>query len=118
MVKIQDISKDNAIEFQSLIKELRPDWNIDITEEDINLYKLGFIDYIPCSLELNVNRDDIVDLLEEIDELETWAYLDEEILYKKTLGLTEDEKRRKQVAVECLNKYERYECLQGILSMI
>ena len=116
MVKVENISKDDAIKTQRLLKELHPDWDIRITEEDINLYLLGFREDIPCSMTINVSEDDIIDLQEELNELETWAYSDEEILYTNSSVLTKDEKRRKQLAMEYMQKYERYKILQDIFT--
>ena len=116
MFRIKDISKNVAIKAKYLLKDLRPMWEVTIVEEDINLYLLRFIDYIPCSIIINVNEEDIVDLREEIYDLEIWAYIDEEILYKNPSVLTESEKYRKKSAMESMKKYERYAILLGIFS--
>ncbi len=112
-MKVVDISKDYALKIQTLLKELRPDWEITIIEEDINIYLLGFLNYISCSMVINVSGGEIDKLSRELTDLETAAFIDEEILYKSSPVLNEEEKQRKQFAAECMKRYDRYSCLQN-----
>lgn len=49
-MKIKDIPKSSAGLYKSLLAECKPNWNVEITIEDYNLYKLGFVEEIPCSI--------------------------------------------------------------------
>lgn len=39
---IENIPKSSAELYQKLLSELKPNWNVEIIEEDYNLYRLGF----------------------------------------------------------------------------
>ena len=82
MFRIKDISKNVAIKAKHLSKRTASYVGGNHCRGRYKLYLLRFIDYIPCSIIINVNEEDIVDLREEIYDLEIWAYIDEEILYK------------------------------------
>ena len=56
---IKNIQKSLAELYKALLSELRPDWDIKITVEDYNLYKLGFVKEIPCSLSVDISEDEI-----------------------------------------------------------
>lgn len=40
---IIDISISDAQLYKLLLSELKPDWYVEIVEEEYNLYKLGFV---------------------------------------------------------------------------
>ena len=48
---IENIPKSLAELYKSLLSELKPKWRVEINIGDYNLYKLGFVDEPPCSLE-------------------------------------------------------------------
>ena len=79
---IKDIPKSSAYFYKSLLAECKPNWNVEITIEDYNLYKLGFVEEIPCSISLNVSREEIYELQEEILDMEVTIYSYEDLLYK------------------------------------
>lgn len=47
---IENIPKSSAELYQTLLFELKPNWNVELVEENYNLYKLGFSDEIRCSV--------------------------------------------------------------------
>ena len=89
---IKNIPKSSADFYKSLLAEFKPNWNVEITIEDYNLYKLGFVEEIPCSISLNVSREEIYELQEEILDMEVTIYSNEDILYKNLMDMTDDEK--------------------------
>ena len=115
MKVIEDIYKKDAERLKKHFNELKPDWIVNITEGDYNQYKLGFVEDIPCSVSIEVSDAEIEDFLKEIYEMETDAYIDEELLYIPSSKLNETEKERKRIARENLNRYEKYSWLEGIL---
>ena len=56
---IENIPKSSAELYQKLLSELKPNWNVEIIEEDYNLYRLGFSDEIRCSLHLDISHEQI-----------------------------------------------------------
>lgn len=75
---IENLPESNAKLYKSLLAEFRPDWNVEITIEDYNLYKLGFVREIPCSLRIDVSDEEIDRLHDEIIEMEIDCCLYEE----------------------------------------
>ena len=71
---IKNIPKSSADLYKSLLAEFKPNWNVEIIIEDYNLYKLGFVEEIPCSISLNVSREEIYELQEEILDMEVTIY--------------------------------------------
>ena len=90
---IENIPKPLAELYKSLLFELKPNWKVEIIIEDYNLYTLGFVDEIPCSLNLDVSEKEISKLYDEIINLESSVYLYEDVLYKNPLNMSEKEKR-------------------------
>ena len=54
---IGNIPKSLAELYKSLLSELKPNWKVEIIIEDYNLYKLDFVNEIPCSLKLVLCQD-------------------------------------------------------------
>ena len=107
---IKNIPKSSADLYKSLLAECKPNWNVEIIIEDYNLYKLGFVEEIPCSISLNVSREEIYELQEEILDMEVIIYSYEDILYKNPMDMTDDEKKTYKKLKE-LEK--RFEILRG-----
>ena len=63
---IKNIPKSSADLYKSLLAEFKPEWNVEIIIGDYNLYKLGFVEEIPCSISLNVSREEMYELQEGI----------------------------------------------------
>lgn len=72
---IGNIPKSLAELYKSLLSELKPNWKVEIIIEDYNLYKLDFVNEIPCSLKLDVIEEDISELHDEIINMEISVYL-------------------------------------------
>ena len=63
---IENVPKSLAELYKSLLYELKPNWKAEIFIEDYSLYKLGFVDEIPCSLKLYAPKEEISELYDEI----------------------------------------------------
>lgn len=64
-MKIKDIPKSSADLDKSSLAECKPNWNVEITIEDYNLYKLGFVEEIPLDM-----TDDEKKIYKKLQELE------------------------------------------------
>lgn len=113
---IENIPKSLAELYKSLLSELKPNWKVEIIDEDYNLYKLGFSDEIPCSLNLDVSAEDITELHDEIIDMEVSVYLYEDLLYKNPLNMNEQEKIEYKELKEREKEYEKYAPLETIPS--
>ena len=109
-----DVDKEKAEKFKELLIELRPNIKVNICDGDVNLYYLGFIDYFPCYIEIDMKEDEITDLLEELNDMEICAYnYDDKILYSSMWQLNEEEKQIKKQAENDMKRYDKYAPLQG-----
>lgn len=115
-MKIKDIPKSSAGLYKSLLAECKPNWNVEITIEDYNLYKLGFVEEIPCSISLNVSREEIYELQEEILDMEVTIYSNEDILYKNPMDMTDDEKKIYKKLKELEKRYNKFQLLENLFS--
>lgn len=111
---IENIPKSLAELYKSLLSELKPNWKVEINIEDYNLYKLGLVDEIPCSLELDVSEEDISELYDDIINMEISVYLYEDLLYKTPLNMSEEEKREYRELKEREKEYNKYAPLEAI----
>ena len=113
---IKDIPKSSADFYKSLLAELKPEWNVEIIIGDYNLYKLGFVEEIPCSISLNVSREEIYELQEEILNMEVTIYSYEDLLYKNPIDMTNDEKKTYKELKELEKRYNKFEPLERLFS--
>lgn len=113
---IKDIPKSSAYFYKSLLAELKPEWNAEIIIGDYNLYKLGFVEEIPCSISLNVSREEIYELQEEILDMEVTIYSYEDLLYKNPIDMTNDEKKTYKELKELEKRYNKFEPLERLFS--
>ena len=113
---IESIPKSLAELYKSLLSELKPNWKVEIIIQDYNLYKLGFVDEIPCSLKLDVSEEEISELHDEIMNMEISVYLHEDLLYKNPLNMSEEEKRQYRELKKCEKEYDKYAPLEAISS--
>lgn len=111
---LHDIPKSLADFYKSLLAELKPEWNVEIIIEDYNLYKLGFVEEIPCSISLNVSREEIYELQEEILDMEVTIYSYEDLLYKNPMDMTNDEKKTYKELKELEKRYNKFEPLERL----
>ena len=114
---IKNIPKSSADFYKSLLAEFKPNWNVEITIEDYNLYKLGFVEEIPCSISLNVSREEIYELQEEILDMEVTIYSNEDILYKNLMDMTDDEKKIYKKLQELEKRYNKFQPLENLFSI-
>ena len=111
---IPDITLSDAQLYKSLLSEFRPDWYVEIIGEDYNLYKLGFVGEIPCSLLLDVTIEQIDELYEEITDMEASVYSYEDILLKPVYALSrEDHDLRKEIELQ-EKEYAKFAPLEGL----
>lgn len=113
---LHDIPKSSADFYKSLLAELKPEWNVEIIIGDYNLYKLGFVEEIPCSISLNVSREEIYELQEEILNMEVTIYSYEDILYKNPMDMTDDEKKTYKKLKELEKRFNKFEPLENLVS--
>ena len=113
---IKNIPKSSADFYKSLLAEFKPNWNVEITIEDYNLYKLGFVEEILCSISLNVSREEIYELQEEILDMEVTIYINEDILYKNLMDMTDDEKKIYKKLQELEKRYNKFQPLENLFS--
>lgn len=113
---IKNIPKSSADFYKSLLAELKPEWNVEIIIGDYNLYKLGFVEEIPCSISLNVSREEIYELQEEILDMEVTIYSYEDILYKNPMDMTDDEKKIYKKLQELEKRYNKFQPLESLFS--
>ena len=59
---MKNLPQSTAELYKSLLAEFKALWHTEIIEEDYNLYKLGFIDEVPCTFRLDVTWDQISEL--------------------------------------------------------
>ena len=86
---IKNIQKILAELYKALLSELKSDWEIKIIVEDYNLYKLGFVKEIPCSLSVDISEDKIDKLYDELIGMEINVYMSEDLLYKEVKSMSE-----------------------------
>ena len=115
-MKIKDIPKSSADLYKSLLAECKPNWNVEITIEDYNLYKLGFVEEIPCSISLNVSCEELYELQEEILDMEVTIYSNEDILYKNPMDMTDDEKKIYKKSKELEKRYNKFPPLENLFN--
>lgn len=113
---IKGITKSSAAFYKSLLAEFKSNWNVEITIEDYNLYKLGFVEEIPCSISLNVSREEIYELQEEILDMEVTIYSYEDLLYKNPIDMTNDEKKTYKELKELEKRYNKFAPLERLFS--
>lgn len=113
---IKGITKSSAAFYKSLLAEFKPNWNVEISIEDYNLYKLGFVEEIPCSISLNVSREEIYELQEEILDMEVTIYSYEDLLYKNPIDMTNDEKKTYKELKELEKRYNKFAPLERLFS--
>ena len=111
---ISNIPKPLADLYKSLLAEFKPKWKVEIITEDYNLYRLGFVDEIPCSLSLDVSYEEIYELQEEIEDMEIEVYYNEDLLYKELRYMTEEEKNTYKELKKKEKNYEKYAPLEAI----
>ena len=111
---VSDIPQTLAELYKSLILELRPAWNVQVIEEDYNLYKLGFIDDIPCSLKIEIAIEQIEQLYDEIIDMEIGVYLYEDLLTTAPHNLSKEERElQKQIKLR-EREYYKFAQLEGL----
>ncbi len=114
MIKIP-IYKENAEKYKELLIELRPNVNVSFCDGDVNLYYLGFIDYFPCYIVIDMSDSEMIDLLEELFDMEISAYnYDDKILYSSCSKLNDEERKIKKQAEENMKKYTKFAPLYGL----
>lgn len=111
---IPNVTLSDAQRYKSLLLELKPNWHVEIIEEDYNLYKLGFIREIPCSLKLDITMEQISELYDEITDMEASVYVSEGLLLKPAYALSEVERKKKTALDKLEEEYTKFAPLEGL----
>ncbi len=111
----ENIPKSEAEKYMALLMELKPECKIHIVEDDVNLYRLGFVAEIPCTMKIGLSEEEAEQLYEQVMNMEADAHCGEEILNKPYHPLNEEEKRIRKAVSESIKKYEQYACLETFL---
>ncbi len=109
---IENIFKRDADKLMNLLFDLRPGWNVQVMEGDVNLFKLGFVNDIPCSVQIDITEEDAEELREELYDMETDAYIHEELLDIPMSKLSDKEKEQQCMAKQDLDRYQKYSWLE------
>lgn len=106
-MQIKDIPKEHMDKLISAIADLRPAMHIRVISEDTALYQLGFVQYVPCLIEIDASDEEIEELVEEVQQMEIDAWnFDEHDLKKPEVA---------KLHKELKNKYYRYAIIEGYL---
>ena len=114
---IRNIPKSLAESYPSLLSEFRPKWKAEVVEEDYNLYKLGFVEEIPCLFILEVTDEQLQEMFDELTEMEINVAMQDcnKWLLKAPKDMEKGEKRRifyKMKKAE--ERYWKYAPLEGL----
>ena len=106
----QDLPRKYANAIINALNELHPEIPTRIVAEDRALFDLGFVDDIPCTLEIDITPEQAWDIWEEVIMLESSAfnYTPEE--------LKDPAKRKEQKQNE--EYYSRFAFLEDIMREI
>lgn len=100
-MKISSIDKGIALSFKELMFELRPEIDVKVFEEDLELLKLGmFEEDASCTVEIDITDEQVDSLCEEIVKLQEHSFNDIENL--------------PDYSSESYKKYERYRWLPSM----
>lgn len=110
-----NLPKSEAEKYMALLKELSPECEAHVVEGDVNLYRLGFVSEVPCTLEIGFTQNEAERLYEQILDMETDAYCGEDILDKPYRQLDKREKKIRKSVLDSIKKYERFACLETLL---
>ena len=115
---IYNLTKSTAELYESLLAEFKPTWHTEIIEEDYNLYKLGFVDEIPCTFQLDVTWEQVSELHEEVFDMETDVYIYEDILLKPYSMLSEKERVLWKEVKKREKEYIKFAPLEGLTNYL
>lgn len=87
-----------------------------IFSKGLSAKKVIFVEEIPCSISLNVSREEIYELQEEILDMEVTIYSYEDLLYKNPIDMTNDEKKTYKELKELEKRYNKFEPLERLFS--
>ena len=115
LYSVNNLPKSEAEKYMALLKELKPEAEIHIVEEDPNLCRLGFVREIPCTLQIELTYNEMNQLYEQILDMESEAYCNEDVLEKPYHQLDDRGKEIRQSILNSKKQYERYACLEAFL---
>ena len=101
---LKDIPKESAERLISALADLRPGMAVRIVVVDYALHDLGFVPYVPCSVEVEATENEIFDLLDEIEQME----IDYLIFEDRNLKSPEAAKRLKELK----DRYSKYSIIE------
>lgn len=106
-MQIKDIPKEHAEKLLSAIADLRPDFRARIVAEDPALYKLGLVQYVPCTIEIDALDEEIEVLIEDVQQMEidAWNFSDQDLKNPEIA----------KIHKELEAKYSKYAIIEGYL---
>ena len=106
----KDLPKPYANEIITALHKLHPEIPTRILSEDVALYQLGFVEHIPCTLEIDITPQQAKMVWDEVTLMECSAfdYSDEE--------LKDPKKRKEQRLAE--EYYRKFDFLEDIMREI
>lgn len=105
MMIIKEESKEIFQALKDCINELKPEIEVKLLKEDINLFNLGFRSFIPCDIEIIATDNQIDELMDMIIQFEVNAY-------DTPNGIEPKETDENYI------KYQKYGWIYGLLSQI
>ncbi len=107
MIQLKDIPKEHMEKLLSAVADLRPDFRVRVVAEDPVLYKLGFVQYVPCTVEIDASDEEIRELLIEVYQMEAEAWgFDDRDLKKPEIA---------KIQKELEERYSKYAIIDGYL---
>lgn len=71
---IDDVPRESADTIIEIVNRYCPEANARLVVEDVALRDLGFKDYAPCRIEMDMDDDAFWKLYDELDEFEQMSY--------------------------------------------
>ncbi|MBR6541782.1 MAG: hypothetical protein IKT73_01105 [Anaerotignum sp.] len=60
--------------FSETFPDLRPENKIELVCMDINLERLGFVDVAPCVFKIDITKEELILLVEELEDMYDYIY--------------------------------------------
>lgn len=108
-MQFKDIPKERMELLLSAIADLRPNMPVRIIAEDIVLYQLGLVQYVPCTIEICASDEDIEELVEEVQDMEIDA-----------LNFTDESLKKPEIAKlqkQLEDRYAKYAIIDAYLGV-
>lgn len=74
ILRLENMDKKTYIKLKECIAEIAPDIKVEFITEDVNLYNLGFVKNIPCSINIIASEKRIEELINICIQFEIDAF--------------------------------------------